>query len=624
MTAFLDLSAHTRVLSAGSGAGQRELIVLAPPRISLAQAEAALFERVALRTHDIVRLVVRGAALVRSAPPDSAVRVLVTELDAYQPAERAPLAAPMVEAASVWLRRILDDACPGLDSAKVFWGSASVRALSAAFVAYPMVLGLAHHHGHSDFVCLDPSWVGFETLVATVAEQGGHVSPRPRAAFAWRTRMVAHVAGSFAAVLIVRAIELLREPRLPAPSARSPRLWLGIVGTAPGSSRHVVAHFAAEQTREPLGILLQGKISKRQASWEKAFGSDTELPGLRDVAKLGRELVIEQAVSVRGLRLAQAVMQTARATARSIRPLLASGSLLSLGPFRFPLQRFMSAVARLVTFDVLRAIEARMATEAVAARHDFRGAKVVFPHASLAPVVASDSTLQAHGAVTAELVHGSLGDAMDIVAHARSQSNERLVWTAAEARYYAPHASHQRVEGGFLPAITLPPPPTDAPLNVLILSNYAHPVLGFDGPAPRFAYQQLMFEAVREATEGLDATLRWRPHPSDDRAAVERTRRDFADLRMQCSMPPAMLHDDLAWAHVIVACISTTLVEALCGGGRALFVHDVPFHERDVLMCLVPKECCFASGAELKQKLERWLDGRALDAEARFRAQLFD
>jgi hypothetical protein len=537
---FPNLAVFTRVLHPGpTGANAapstKELVILVPPSVGHAPATLALQPYLdELRPkYPTVRLVVRGAAGFSFQPPRSNVRALCTEWDAYQPKRRAPFGEQLVPDTVVWLNELLAGACKPLHSDKVFWGSAMLRTLSAGYLAYPFVAGLMCHHPDADFHCLEPNWVGLPTLRAYASQQGTQVTPTPSNPAFFATKLTGSIALHFAAMTVTRLLERSREVRLQQKRPASPATWISVVANSAASSRHLVHNNTVNSLPQdaPLGVLLQGALSAQQAQWDHTPNATGSLPGLSELSAGQRALVVEQISSASTRDFVRALWRTAKVASRATRVLRQRGSMLILGGFHFPLGGSTKQLARLVTFDVMRAEEAMLQTEALAKRYDFANAQVIFAHASLAPVVVSDVTLQSHGATTIEYGHGALGDPMDFVAHARAQSSLRHVWTQAEALYYQPHAV-QPVEGGHLPvAQPLSVSPRQGPLKILVLSNYSHPILGFDGPAPRYEYQRLLFLALREAFKGVDVELHWRPHPGDDEPAVMRTMAEFADLR---------------------------------------------------------------------------------------------
>ena len=81
--------------------------------------------------------------------------------------------------------------------------------------------------------------------------------------------------------------------------------------------------------------------------------------------------------------------------------LLRRGGRVDLGPVPLRLDQDLSSLARLMTFDVMRARESWMATNTLLRRREMRGTTIVFPHASLANV-AVQLTLSSLTALDAE------------------------------------------------------------------------------------------------------------------------------------------------------------------------------------------------------------------------------
>jgi hypothetical protein len=617
---FLDLADHTDAVGAVAES-DHEHVIFSPPRVSQARLEQAL--RAAVRHgHKRLRVIVRGARLQRSALPKDLLAAaktngcLLTELDAYLPTERAPLVGELSEACRAFLRETYR--VPGFDAADVLWGSAMQRTLTEAYSAWLYVIGLSHFHKGDTIHCLDRHWPG---LAALHAHTEGRVEPPPP-----RVGIARH-ASRTAALLLIEALGLVaaraKEHGEARPILRAlralPRIpvqrWATVIANAPRASRHAIAALGDARA----GLLLLAPLRAQPAPHEPAPEQDAIVPALANV----RDHSVEQAAVIE--RTAALALTTARTLVCALPAALSiarRGSHLQLGPLALPLtpQR-VRQLLRVSTFDCLRAREAAVATERICQRHAMAGAKIVFPHASLAAACAVDLVLQRHGAETFELVHGALADPIDMVTHARSLSTVKILWTRAEAEMHAAYLGNQRVAAGVMPAFTpiVRTKKSAKQPRILVLSNYAHPILGFDGPHPREAYQRLLWRAVLEATDGVRCAIVWRPHPGDDRGAVERMHAELPKVKRSTGT----LDHDLAAADVVIATISTTVVEALRARDAALFVHDIPFHERDVLMRVFDRKRTFANGDELRRKLSLHLAEPSFAPEQALRRRFF-
>ncbi|MCC6811992.1 MAG: hypothetical protein IT381_31505 [Deltaproteobacteria bacterium] len=611
---------HSDVFGAPAAAGH-ERVLLAPPRVTQARLERGI--RHALAEHgQTLRVVVRGATLQRRVLPEGLIEALTkagatfTELDAYLPTERAPHVAAVTEGCRAFLAKTYNVPA-SLDAADVLWGSAMQRTLTEAFTAWLYVLGLAHFHRQDAIHCLDPRWPGLATLRERTE---GRVEPSPRIPSrpAHFVRTLALFAVESASLVAARAKEHLEQRSIlrAIPHTADPvRRWSTVITNAPHSSRHALTTLAAIARDHPVGLILLAPLKKKPPVDERPSGA--ALPPLAHPALQGLSPTIAQAVVARPLRH---LSHTLFAATQSAFRLAWNGARLHLGPVALPLDRRRTQqLLRIATFDAQRLREARAATERLCRRQNMKDAKVVFPHASLAAVAAVDRTLQAFGATTYELVHGALADPLDMVTHARSTTSVKLLWTRDEATMHARYVDHQRIEAPVVPAWTPIRHSLQHATRLLVLSNYAHPILGFDGPCPREPYQRALWHAVIDATADLGCELVWRPHPGDDRRAVDALLRTLPNVRRSTGT----LDEDLAGADAVIATVSTTIVEALRAAHLAVFVHDIPFHERDVVMRLFDPARVFSSAAELKTKLTEHLAAPSTAPENALRRRFF-
>jgi hypothetical protein len=260
----------------------------------------------------------------------------------------------------------------------------------------------------------------------------------------------------------------------------------------------------------------------------------------------------------------------------------------------------------LTTLDVLRAREAEFATRRFASRLS-SGTRVALSHASLVTDAVPDLVLQSAGATTYDVVHGALAETLDMVSTAITHSSRKLLWTAAEARWLPPYLGSTTAVGAVpaRPWVARPGRPPHHPARVLVLSNYGTLVGGAHRRRfPRMGYQVRLVSEVCRVCRALGVSeLRWRPHPGDDRAAVEHDASRFGPLTISRGTP---LEDDFEWADVIITSLSSTVVEALAWD-KPLLMHDIPVHEQAVLMSLFPAERRFRNELELTAALARAL-----------------
>jgi hypothetical protein len=307
---------------------------------------------------------------------------------------------------------------------------------------------------------------------------------------------------------------------------------------------------------------------------------------------------------------------------------------LRLGPVPVDLAAALPQLARSATIDVLRARETRRAARALASRYDFRGARIVWPHASLVNVAVPDVELQRAGAITHELVHGALAEAIDHLTFERTASTVKILWTELEATCLAAYEPDQQQRGGYVPR-PLPPrrPPrqrsADEPIRILVLSNYLSTPPGLDS-MPFLCYQPALMHAVEVATRACrrPLELRWRPHPSDDPTLVAETARQHVALGLVVSHGSGapLLADDLSWADVLITSVSTSIVEALAHP-IPILVHDIPSFETLGILGAVAEQRRFRNATELETRLPACLDAlggaEALAPEAALRRRLF-
>lgn len=237
-----------------------------------------------------VRLVARGVTLREWWPTwiAKSERLCLTEIDAYLPADRAVLTEQMSRDLRSWLADVFGDAIAGVDAERALWASATLRVFHTAFTAYPLVLGLAHHHARDSVLCTERDWVGSSLLEREVRSKGGSfqllASPAPSAPFALRAAFWGAL--SSAAALVVRSREYWNERAsraklrsLRAQNGVRPRVWVGVLGDWPRVVRHVTEGVgnAARERQEPIGVLIQSSL-RAGCRDETRSGSDRESP----------------------------------------------------------------------------------------------------------------------------------------------------------------------------------------------------------------------------------------------------------------------------------------------------------------------------------------------------------
>lgn len=601
----------------------RERVILVPPGFDLALGFEALRKEAAC-TKQLIRLVGRGSTLRSTWPKWLAgcqASVALTEIDAYLPCDKAPLVGEVITGVRTWLSSVLKDAIEDLDVADAFWASAMHRAVWPALNAWPLVVGLAEHHRADDLLCLDPDWAGLQALRELVESAGGSIAvPRPTPSrHLWRLELLARTAAAMLASAAFRTMEFLRE----RPSRRqlktlrrstaSPRLWIGLIGDWPRSSRHVLDLLATSPSlcAGGIGVLLQSTLQPGLRREDDMHGRTPgrPFPALDHPTLRECTVAIEQVAATESAAdLAFHCLSTAAWSLHAATRLALGERRPRLGPLSFDLTRELNGLSRLLTIDVLRARESQRATRLLTRRRSFAGAHVVWPHASLANVAVPDLLLQRSGATTYDLVHGALAESLDMLTHARTNSSVKLLWTEAEVEYLRPYTQHQATIGGILPR-SMPmsgvrPPVRGRAVQLLALTNYATPTTGVEGVLPRLRYQHAFFEAIAavQARSPVPLTIRWRPHPGDRRDCVFQTKEQHPTLRLELSLGEQSLSEDLSWSDIVVSSLSTVVVEALCYP-VPIFIHDIPIHESKVLLSLFEPVRRFRTPHELAQAI---------------------
>jgi hypothetical protein len=651
-----DRDAWSVMLGPAEDRPPRECVVLIPPMtddhlggklVRLVDAQAAWDEgfqcaRAALEVRS-VRLVGRGVTTQRYWPAwvASSRRLLLTEFDAYLPQDKAALIHEIATEVERWLSEVFVGSFSGLPAERILWGSAVHRFLQPAFWSWPAVVGLLHHHASHDVLCTDAAWIGCQALARGIERAGGsYRDVRVR-----KTRVPYAFTLGFQFVLNACAVaarrsyeywrerasrSALRASRL-APN-ETPRLWLGVHGNNPAASRHVIEGALTRGPSSEVGVLLVDSLRPAQVRPEDYHGRIRSMfPVLAHPLLEGRTAAVEQCVTVETsgdllVNLAKSMALGARACAR----LASRGRQVQFGPISVDLSLHVPELARLATFDVVRAREACFATKAAARRRDFAGSYVIWPQASLASQAAADLEFQRAGATTYDLLHGVLCEPL-LMMHEHTWSKVKVFWTEPETRMFAPRVPGQSCVGGYVPR-RLPPlrrAPTwtkDRRLRLLALTSYLYDTRT-GGRYPYECYQEAFLEALRYAAPALPLEIRWRPHPADHRVKVRELFEAYRGVVETVSLEPEALQGNLAWSDAVVTSMSSSILESLCHP-IPVFVHDVPFNDHTIFGLISP-ERRFRTGEELRQRIEAFLfalakgDTQALRAEEELRLKLF-
>jgi hypothetical protein len=636
-------------LGAGRGRceGGRERVILVPDGGSL--PSGFLAARPELGQGDLVRLIGRGVTVRRHWPDwvHHADALVLTELDAYLPRDRAACLLPLRTNGKRWLSEVFRQSLDITPVERVFWASFANRLLLPAFAALPLALGVAHHHGAHSIRCVTPDWPGTTALRALLHGNGELLTsdPAPLPRWRWSVKVAAWMGTAVVVAAVFRWWEYLRQrearARLGAlrrDSRHDPSLWIGVLGHWPRASRHVVTA-VSEATRargELLGVILQDSLRPGHQEVSPSSGAPAgffptlDEPSLRDL--IG---AVDQCASSESIpQLATMTVDYLRRGLTIALRLVRMGPWVDLGPVRLKLDRFMPALVKLGSIDVLRALEAERAGQALTRRHRLEGKKIVWAHASLANLAGPDVIAQMAGATTYELVHGAFADRVDVLTYAASTSSVRLVWSEAEARFLSPVAAPQQCLGGFVPTppnLSRPETGHRGPIRILATTNYGH---GYgtqqrDRPALD-VYEVAFFEALAAALQAArtPVEVRWRPHPDDDRNQVDHTLRAFAALEMSLSFQRRSLEEDLAWGQLIVTSWSSSVLQAL-SLAVPIFVHEIPLYESTGVMASIDPGRRFETTSDLVERLVPCLrripstDPDLLAPEERLRREFF-
>lgn len=605
-----------------------EDVVLAPPDADPEPAIAIAWSLLARGRR--VRIVGRGVTTPSfAAKLPTTGGVVLTELDAYLPADKRPSQQALAVGLGRWLEAVFGDAVAGVSGRDAFWSSASTRlGLQDVFDAWCFASGLAENHSSSRFIMTERGWLGAQILSSLVTAKGGAVEPVDSRRARLLAALSVAVLGGAAAIasILLRIREFVREAPSrqlinSLPKTAHPEVWLGVNGAWEFSSRHILEPLGAHAQRTGLkvGVLLQSSIrpGKLGDAHRETSDNSAVLPVLSSAVLSGAYSRVEQVVSYSSwLQFVAAMPGTCVAMARATFRAATKASEVDFGLFKLSVSETPTALVRLTTLDVLRAREAAHATRCLVRTAKLAGGRIALSQASLVADAVPDLILQSGGAETLDVVHGALAEPLDMVTTARTCSTRKLLWTNSEARYLAGQLKSVCV-GAAPSRVWLPQPHSEAhqPLRVLVLSNYGTFIGSGHRRLPRLGYQEHLLDNVKGllARAQRKIALRWRPHPGDNRQQVQLACSAFGpDLSLSESK---RLEVDLAWADIFIASLSSTVVEALAWE-RPLLIHDVPIHEAAVLMPLFDKRRRFRNVDELETAFVEAT--RQVDSEAPF------
>lgn len=562
-----------------------ERVILVPPEREVSTALAGL--RALLDTPgEPLRVIGTGATVRRTWPAWlSGIRRRVTlcEIDAYLPDKRGEVLAEIVPQMEAWLDRVFEGTLGELRPAPVFWSALCHRYFDALTEAWLIAAGVDARHPDAPIDCVDRGWAGYRFLHARRAARSSPLALPPPV----RRRRLS-VAGAVGAATVLAIAQRIREFVAEAPSrARlqqmrasehgvSPRLWVGIDADSPRASRAVLdtVPAAAGALGESLGVLILDSLRTGRAENEFDHTTEPVLPVL-DAPPLRSASAVDQAISVESWRslgrvLLSAIRTTVRATWRSSEPPVfgAAGTAVPLS---------LSAAAKMLSIDVVRAVEAAAASGTfLSRRHPTAGTRVVYAHATSVNDAVTVQSLGRAGPTTIELCHG-ITEARWQQSCSRTATSVKALWSRSEAETIAPLLPGQRCVGGFYPR-PQPPTLTRTPLRpgeraiVLVASSYLPRAWG-SSPRLREHFQQPLLDEVLAALAiGLPLDLWWRPHPGDDPQLVDALLAAHPQLKR--SVAPA-IEDELTRCHVLVTSLSSVMIEGLFFG-VPVFVHEVP------------------------------------------------
>jgi hypothetical protein len=524
-----------------------------------------------------VRLIAHGAT-VRSCWPEwvtSAAGLTLSELGAYRSSDFVAATRPLAKAISRWLDDTFEEVAPGLDSGRIFFGSAASRFLQPLFDAVPYIEGLRAATVGRELICVDQGWLGASAL-------GLKDDRRLRPGWGAHVYLAIVWALARAALGQIRnysrcAPSRARLRALRSPGLRRPTLWLALVPDWVRINRHVIERVAlpAMAAGHKVGLLLCTTLlpgERRDGSMGRRSASDL-WPGVTPLHSFFDRIPVEQVASPpRGVALARVIIAGAVKSLGVARRLRIAGRYVNFAGIRVDLLDHLGELARLATTDLLQALAANEAFRVTRSRYDFAGADVVFASLSLTEACTSDVLLQGAGARTIDFKHGSGGESW--FGQTETTAAVAAVWTATDA-WTCRSLGQEAVLLPPLRAASTGEPRREAE-RILVVSNYVHE--GWAASAfPLEPFQLELIDAVSE----LDHTrtgkfrFRWRPHPDDHEPAIKRALARAPHLELSRG---TTLQSDLDWADIVISSPSSTVAEVLAAN-RPLFLHVPPAFE---------------------------------------------
>lgn len=524
-----------------------------------------------LATHARVRLVGMGATLPREWPAwaKDQAGLSLCELGAYSGDSKANVTAPLRAAISEWLDATFAGVLPGSAGHLGFTGSAAMRVFQVYLDAFPVTQTLRVAHPDAEIRLADPTWVGAELLFGTT-QRGGLEE------VGWGLRFAATASFAFAGATVrtlrdrLQAVSSFRA--LGKDAGEAPKTWVALVADWQRVNWHVIETVAlptlARQGSVGIFLLLGlGKGQRAEATlrreghalWAGLGPLNQQLPHCKVV-----QLVLPKSKRALGRTLASALVTSARVSRKLI-----ARHTLQAGDLTLDLGAHVWSLAKLATLDVLRVRLVEAAARESLAAAQLAGSPVVFSANGTVEACTADLLLQAAGATTYHLFHGSSGD--DFVGGAEHPSSFHCAWTAADAACQ-PAGRATLVAG--MPSRARTRARRSQPRNILLMTGYAH-----RDNVGRYRFEPYQDELVAVLTTlrvlgHSELHLRWRPHPADRQAEVERTFASVQAHGIELSRG-APFADDTEWADLVVTNVSSVISECILAD-LPVFVHAQP------------------------------------------------
>jgi hypothetical protein len=139
----------------------------------------------------------------------------------------------------------------------------------------------------------------------------------------------------------------------------------------------------------------------------------------------------------------------------------------------------------------------------------------------------------------------------------------------------------------------------------LLASNYTHEdTRGANLPLEPFQREMLRTVALLRKNVAVPLEFRWRPHPSDDRDAIERARSTVDGLELS---PNRDAEQDLEWADIVITSVSSMIPQILMLG-LPLFVHVPPALEELQDVQAISPERRFFYAEDLVQEFKQLVE----------------